>query len=180
MESQLNIPKMRVNETNQYAMLVLAPEEAATIMLLASKIAGKQSAEHENQREKQRDDDKLVSLAYGIYQSRRCRDYFFESGLFSEPAWDLLLAAYCLNTPEKILTVSGLCHSAGCPFTTALRWIERLEGLGLMERRKCDRDGRMIYVYLTEEGRSKIESYLRRVFCNEMVPISVAKLRYGD
>lgn len=176
MESQLNISKSRLNGSNQHAMLVLGPEESATIMLLASKIAGQQSAG----REEQRNENELVSLAYGIYQLRRFRDYFFEPRLFSEPAWDLLLAAYCLNTPEKTLTVSGLCHSAGCPFTTALRWIERLEGFGLMKRRKCDRDGRMIYVYLTEEGHSKIESYLLQVVCKEMVPISVTNLRSGD
>ena len=159
MDSQESIFSSRSNEARQHSILVLGPEEAATIALLASRIQ-EQRYPH---CEEQVDTSDLVKLAYWIYQSRRQREYYFESRLFSEPAWDLLLAAYCLGTTKQCLTVSALCHSAGCPFTTALRWIQRLERFGLMERRKCDRDGRMIYSYLTPDGRHKIESYLRRL-----------------
>ena len=169
MDSQKSISSIRSNEARQHSILVLGPEEAATIALLASRI----QAQRYPDCEEQVDASELVNLAYWIYQSRRQRERYFESGLFSEPAWDLLLAAYCLGTTKQCLTVSALCHSAGCPFSTALRWIQRLEQFGLMERRKCDRDGRMIYSYLTPDGRHRIESYLRRLENRPINPLLV-------
>ncbi len=169
MDSQKSISSNRSNEARQHSILVLGPEEADTIALLASRI----QAQRYPDCEEQVDASDLVNLAYWIYQSRRKREYYFESRLFSEPAWDLLLAAYCLGNTKQCLTVSALCHSAGCPFSTALRWIQKLEKFGLMERRKCDRDGRMIYSYLTPDGRLRIESYLRRLENRPINPLLV-------
>jgi DNA-binding MarR family transcriptional regulator len=138
------------------AMLMLGPEETAALITLASRLT---EQSHPNNRS----NGELVDLAYWIYKSRRSRDRYFESELFAEPAWDILLAAYCLESPNERLTVSSLCYSAGCPFTTALRWIDRLENHRLLERRKSESDGRKIYAFLTRDARNRIESYLRQV-----------------
>lgn len=104
----------------------------------------------------------MKNLAFLMYQGRRDRDRFFASGLFSDPAWDLLLAAYCLPKAGRPLSVSGLCHAAAAPPTTALRWISHLCQIGMLSRTPSATDQRVTFVTLTNEGREQIEAYLNR------------------
>lgn len=99
-------------------------------------------------------------MARQIYNSRRDRDKFFNTDLLSEPAWDMMLAAYCLPTAYRPLTVSGLAQAAACPMTTALRWIECMRVEGLIEKCNDPFDKRVIFVRLTPTGLKQIEAYL--------------------
>lgn len=99
-------------------------------------------------------------MALLMYQGRRDRDRFFEAGLFSDPAWDMLLAAYCLPTPARPLSVTALCHASGVPATTALRWIKHMCDIGLLSRSGSKEDGRVSFVALTEKGREQMEAHL--------------------
>ena len=105
----------------------------------------------------------LVALACRIYDARRARDKFFERTLFSEPAWDMLLALYCLPARGERLTVTALCHASGAPPTTALRWQGELTNVGLIERGPRELDQRKQLVRLTAEGRAVLERYLTRI-----------------
>jgi DNA-binding MarR family transcriptional regulator len=105
----------------------------------------------------------LSKIASNIYRTRRQRVFFFESDLFAEPAWDMLLAAYCFGDVGERITVSGLCHASSCPPTTALRWERLLERLNLLERFPSASDGRMYYVRLTDSARNQMDLYLTRV-----------------
>jgi len=139
--------------------LMLGRAEIAALSLLAARI----TAERDQKPDAELSALEHFQLAQGIYQSRRHRDYFFDSKLFSEPAWDMLLAAYCFATPPGELTVTGLCHASSSPPTTALRWVQRLTRAGMLERCPSKADGRMIFVTLTSSARERIEAYFCRI-----------------
>lgn len=104
----------------------------------------------------------LHDLAARIYASRRDRRHFFEEGLFSDPAWDMLVALYCAWACGKRLSVTSLVYSADVPPTTGLRWVKNLEEAGLVEKFRDESDGRRIYVSLTPDAQERIERYLKR------------------
>jgi DNA-binding MarR family transcriptional regulator len=105
----------------------------------------------------------LANLACRIYDARRTRDKYFDRSLFAEPAWDMLLALYCLPARGEFLTVSGLSHAAGAQETTGLRWQKELTSAGLIERGPHGIDRRKQMVRLTTEGRAVLERYLIRI-----------------
>ena len=107
----------------------------------------------------------LRLLAEKIYKARRLRERIMDDDMFGEAAWDMLLALYFMPPQGEMLTVSGLCFSAGAVSqTTALRWESRLEGEGLLERSFHTKDRRMHLVRLTENGRALMTNYLTRLF----------------
>ena len=65
----------------------------------------------------------LADFACKLYQSRRLRTRYINASLLGEPVWDMLLALYCFSARGEALTVSGLCHAAEVPQTTALIWV---------------------------------------------------------
>jgi len=88
---------------------------------------------------------------------------------FGEPAWDMLLALYCLPSRGEVLGVSSLGYAADVPPTTALRWQKTLFDDGLIERGPVD--GRIQLVRLSSKGRMLLERYLIRLFyCEAAVP----------
>ena len=105
-------------------------------------------------------EQKLVDLACTLYHSRRLRARFINNSLLGEPVWDMLLALYCFSGRGEALSVSGLCHAAGVPQTTALRWVQIMEQRKLIKRSKDSKDGRRAYVSLTEESKKLMEDYL--------------------
>jgi DNA-binding MarR family transcriptional regulator len=111
----------------------------------------------------------MRSLAFLMYQGRRDRDRFFPSGLFSDPAWDLLLAAYCLPKAGSALSVTALCHAGAAPPTTALRWVTHLCDIDMLSRKSSTTDHRVTFVSLTSEGKERIERYLNR-FSRRLLP----------
>ena len=106
----------------------------------------------------------LCRLAYKIYNARRLRDRIVEEKLFSEPAWDMLLALYCLPRRGEILTVTGLTYAADVPLATGLRWQKTLIDYGLIERGPPGVDGRKVFVRLTEAGRELMARLMTRLY----------------
>lgn len=113
----------------------------------------------------------LTRLACHIYDARRARDRLFDRGLFGEPAWDMLLALYCLPTRGELLTVTSLALASAVPQSTGYRWQTFLTEQGLIERGPVGVDLRKQFMRLTEEGRRVLETYLTRLFyCDTPVP----------
>ena len=113
----------------------------------------------------------LVRLACKLYDARRGRDRLFNRQLFGEPAWDMLLALYCLPSRGELLGVTSLGYAADVPPTTGLRWQKTLLEEGLIERKSIEYDGRQIVVQLTDRGRILLERYLIRLFyCEQPTP----------
>lgn len=113
----------------------------------------------------------LVRLACRIYDARRTRDRMFDRKLFGEPAWDMLLALYCLPARGERLGVTSLSLAANVAQATGHRWQINLINEGLIERGPPGLDARRQLLRLTVKGRKLLESYLTRLFyCDTPVP----------
>ena len=109
-------------------------------------------------------EDQLVDLACRIYDTRRARARYFETSMFGEPVWDMLLALFCLQSRRTRLSVSGLSYAADVPQTTGLRWMRRLEKEGLIARTRDWRDGRRSFLHLTPKGEQLMRDYLSGIY----------------
>jgi DNA-binding MarR family transcriptional regulator len=79
--------------------------------------------------------------------------------MFGEPAWEILLLLYALQSGPRP-TVSRLAELSGATKSTALRWLEYLESQRWVQREPHPTDKRAIFVNLTENGRAALEAYL--------------------
>ena len=84
-----------------------------------------------------------------VIRARRLRDRFFGTGLFEDPAWDMLLDLFAAELEGARVSVSSLCIAAAVAPTTALRWIGRLTDAGLLERAPDAADRRRAFVKLS-------------------------------
>jgi DNA-binding MarR family transcriptional regulator len=96
-----------------------------------------------------------------ILKARRTRDKFFNSALFADPAWDILLELYAAELGQRPLTVGSACIGAAVPASTALRWITALERNGLVTRQNDRFDARRLFLSLTPEGVAAMEAYFK-------------------
>lgn len=105
----------------------------------------------------------------GRFWTRRLIDFcnarqgYFPDGLFSDPAWDMLLDLTHARLSGKRVSVSSLCIASRVPATTALRRIGDLVGEGLATRVRDEADGRRVFVELTDDGFSRMTAYIDNV-----------------
>ena len=98
-----------------------------------------------------------------MLKARRARADFFDSDLFADPAWDILLELYATELAQRRMSVSNVCDASDVPATTALRWIKALEDRCLLQRRQDPHDGRRTFIELTKQASRLMESFLQRV-----------------
>jgi hypothetical protein len=96
-----------------------------------------------------------------IVRARRLRDHFFKTGMFADPAWDMLLDLMAARVEGHKVAVSSLCIASAVPPTTALRWIRTLCDQGLFLRISDPEDGRRVFIELAEETAAMMEAYLK-------------------
>ncbi len=87
-----------------------------------------------------------------VLRARRMRAQFFDTALFADPAWDMLLDLFAAHLERRRVSVSSLCIAAAVPPTTALRWIGTLHDAGLFERQPDPSDRRRAYIALSAKG----------------------------
>lgn len=92
-------------------------------------------------------------------RSRRLRDAEFGAGWFEEPAWDMLLDLFAAEMEGTRVSVSSLCIAAAVAPTTALRWIGKMTGAGLLIRRNDAKDRRRAFMSLTDTARAGMVHY---------------------
>jgi DNA-binding transcriptional ArsR family regulator len=112
----------------------------------------------------QKEDTSLSVPARHYLKARRLREGLFPEGLFADPAWDMLLDLFASRLEGSRVCVSSACSAAIVPQTTALRWVDRLEECGLLERHPDPADSRRIYLELTELATWRIELWLKATF----------------
>jgi hypothetical protein len=130
---------------------------------LADRRAGDRRAQPDR---RDRDDDAAmpaVSAIRGLIRARRLRDQYFSGELFADPAWDMLLDLLLARLEGRTVAVSSLCIAAAVPPTTALRWIKRLTEEGIFIRTADPRDGRRVFIDLSDEAAQALAAYLRAV-----------------
>lgn len=131
----------------------------------ASRAAADQDSQHHGRNESSDHhsaggDTRLAAVAHAEYAARRRRDKLFDADLFAEPAWDMLLDLFIQRHHERPVSVHSLCIAAAVPQTTALRWIGKLAEKGLIDRRNCTHDNRVIHISLSEAGLDVMRRYL--------------------
>lgn len=106
-----------------------------------------------------------VAAAHRLYRERRARLQSFSQSfaIFGEPGWDILLEIYLADTVGRAMCVGTACLAADVAQTTGLRWLAKLERIGLVTREDDPRDGRRGLVMLTPSGRAEMERYLARI-----------------
>lgn len=105
----------------------------------------------------------LVGRARAILASRRRREGLFGRTIFGEPAWEMLLLLY-LGPSESRRTLGRLGELAGISKSTALRWIDYLDRMGLVRREPHPTDKRAVFIELSEKGREALDLYLSGTF----------------
>lgn len=122
--------------------------------------------------------EEFVALACSMYEMRRLRNRFLTASILGEPVWDMLLALYCFTARGEALSVSGLCHAANVPPTTALRWVQLLEQKKIIIRSKDRNDARRTFLVLTACGEEMMTGYLTAAQCR-MAAMDQATLEDG-
>lgn len=98
-----------------------------------------------------------------IIRARKLRSRFFNSDLFADPAWDMLLDLALSHAEHRRESVTSLCLASNVPTTTALRWVSALAASGLIERHPDPNDARRKMVTLSPEGFSALAQYFEAV-----------------
>lgn len=99
-----------------------------------------------------------VHCAKVILRWRRRRAKIFDGKMFNEPAWEGLLALYVEEASGLTVTVGRLAGLVGAPVSIFLRWVEYLQGNGLVIQTSSRRAAAR--VALTKKGRCDLELYL--------------------
>ena len=98
-----------------------------------------------------------------VLAARRTREEVIGAELFADPAWDILLYLYAASLKQCRVTVSELTLASAVPQTTGLRWINKLDELGLIKRSGDPLDGRRIWVELSDEGKLKMNAFFNAI-----------------
>lgn len=104
------------------------------------------------------DREMLIEQARRAVRQRHQRAGHFDSVMFGEPAWDILLLLY-IEESMRTFTVSKLATAGDTRPSTGLRWINYLESQQLVFRRPSQRDARVELVELTDKARTALDSY---------------------
>ena len=124
--------------------------------------------------------DHPVSFAiFALARAHRARaaTLLAEIGLF--PGQEVLLMQLAEQDGQAQKT---LCDQMGLDHSTIAKSLTRLERSGLIERRKCNEDGRVSQVYLTPAGREARDSIstvwreLERLTVSDLTPAEQAEL----
>ncbi|TPE59749.1 winged helix-turn-helix transcriptional regulator [Sandaracinobacter neustonicus] len=107
--------------------------------------------------------DGFGAMAQALYAERRHRGKFFNSALFAEPAWDMLLDLRVRVGSPHHPSVSSACIGSAAPASTALRHLLMLESEGLVERSVDPTDARRKLTWLSSDGRRLMDAYLSEV-----------------
>ena len=105
----------------------------------------------------------LRADAARVQFARELRRKLFDPHIFGEYAWEILLVLYVSESTRGRLNTTELCEQSGAAMTTALRWLDFLEERDLINRYDSSVDQRIVYVELSQKGRTTIDTYFLRV-----------------
>jgi hypothetical protein len=101
-----------------------------------------------------------LATARRMIRERLRRQNFFDTGLFADPAWDMMLDLFVAEAEGRETPVMNLCLSSQVPETTTLRWVKTLEHAGVFIRQKDAHDQRRVLVRLSPTAAKSLAAYL--------------------
>lgn len=102
-------------------------------------------------------------LVRRVIHQRQARQRFFDSDLFADPAWDMLLDLAAALAEHHRVSVSSLCIASGVPATTALRWIRQMTETGQFDRVEDSSDKRRVFITLSDAAVDAMAHYFAEV-----------------
>ena len=102
----------------------------------------------------------LRAVAERLYAERRRRDQYFPTGLFGEPAWDMMLALFIAREDGRELTFAEAYEAAGVRPGPGRALIRRLEADGMVRRSRARGDRKRQSVALTDNAVERLSDYL--------------------
>lgn len=102
----------------------------------------------------------LHAVAERLYSERRRRDEHFPSGLFGEPAWDLLLALFIAKEEGRDLSLPDAYAAAQVDPRQGPVLIDKLVASGLVLRSRAQHDKRRNSIMLTQQAIDRLSDYL--------------------
>jgi DNA-binding MarR family transcriptional regulator len=88
----------------------------------------------------------LAQFAASWRAIRLRRNETLGTAVFRDPAWDILLDLFIASEEGRRVSVTSLCQASGVPTTTALRHVDRLDELGLIDRTADPSDKRRFWI----------------------------------
>lgn len=123
----------------------------------------------------------LAAAARRYSKLRRRREQYFQSDIFADPAWDIMIDLFAAGVEGRQVSISSACIAAAVPPTTALRWLSQLERERMIERVSDAKDRRRTFVRLTKAAEQGVAGWLalmletwEAIFRLEHVPVSRA------
>ena len=156
---------IRLNDVSRQgnALLHQLSEEAARIANILANLSGDEAGGETTPAAEEDEPAMTAPQIRAIIRARRMRDQFFRGELFADPAWDMLLDLMAARLEQSRVAVSSLCIAAAVPATTALRWIKALTDRDIFIRSADPRDGRRVYIELSDEAARALNAYLRAI-----------------
>lgn len=105
--------------------------------------------------------DDIAGFLADTLRRRRLRNDYLSADILNDASWDMMLDLYLSERSGREVTVSSLCIASRAPFTTALRWIAKLEQEGLIYRQPRPNDRRSSHMLLSDKGRVAMEGWAR-------------------
>lgn len=93
---------------------------------------------------------KLISLLRDIH------DRTFDTTLLNDPAWNILLEVASSRYSASTVSIAKASKASGLPFSTGLRWVERMVDAGLLSRWRDPSDARRDLLALTDSTAAKV------------------------
>lgn len=95
-------------------------------------------------------ESQVVSKLRDAVLARTLRNRMFPQGLFSDPAWDMVLDLTLASIEHRQISISSLCIASNVPTTTALRCIKALVEHGIIEIEADSKDRRRKIVNISQ------------------------------
>ena len=111
------------------------------------------------------------AAASRLRMTRVLRQQFLNSAWLGEPVWDIVLVLYVCDGRRRMTTGDVIALSA-VPSSTALRWFAVLEDAGLIVRKDSPIDKRVVYLELSDLGRTKLDALFAQVQMTLFAPPS--------
>ena len=104
-----------------------------------------------------RESDARKLAARIMFETRKARSRLFPASMFSDPAWDMLIALYIA---DQAPAAADLARSISASVTTTMRWIEILETHKLIVRERSPTDRRAHTIQLSQQARNSLDTLL--------------------
>lgn len=125
--------------------------------------AGRSDKHGDKKRNQLTEECQMLCAAKQILERRRLRQREFGSALFGEPAWEMLLELYVRESSGASTTTTQLQAASASPPSTSVRWLQKLQQEGLVNRRSHPVDHGTEFLELTNAARGTLERYLAAV-----------------